>query len=94
MLTAWKIKEIKQLVYAIKNTTIVYDISILLWQYVSVYRRPSSGQRTYVKGAISAYYVLWDPIFLTRCKRKQLRIYIFVKVKIGCSISKNKYEYY
>jgi len=29
--------------------------------------RPSSGQRTQVKGTISAYYVLWDTILFTRC---------------------------
>jgi hypothetical protein len=36
----------KKLVYAIKNTTAVYDIGNLLWQHVSVYRRQSSAQRT------------------------------------------------
>jgi hypothetical protein len=44
-----KIVIIKQLVYSVKNITIVYDIGILLWQHVSVYRGPSSGQCTYVK---------------------------------------------
>jgi len=37
---------IKQLVYYLKNTTVVYNICILLWQHVSVYLRISSGQRT------------------------------------------------
>jgi len=37
---------IKQLVYYVKNTTVVYNISILLWQHVSAYLRTSSGQRT------------------------------------------------
>ena len=45
---------IQQLVDSIKNTTVVYDIGILVWQHVSVYLRPSSGHRTYVKDAISA----------------------------------------
>ena len=46
-------------VYTVSNTT-VYDIGI----YCNMFRhffRPSSGQRTQVKGATSAYYVLRDP---------------------------------
>ena len=41
-------------IYSTRNT-IVYDIGILLWQHVSAYLRPSSGQRTYVKDTTSAY---------------------------------------
>jgi len=44
---------IQQLVYSVKNIAIVYDIGILLWQHISVYLRPSSGQCTYVKDTIS-----------------------------------------
>jgi len=29
--------------------------------------RPSSGQHSEMWGTISAYYVLWNPILLTRC---------------------------
>jgi len=90
---------IKQLVYSVTNTTVVYGF----W-YLNMATcfglRPSSGHRTYVKDTIIVYFVQWDPILLTRCTWKQLRIYIyiyiffFVKFKMGCSISKNKYEYY
>ena len=48
---------IKQAVYSANNTTLVYDIGILLWQHVSAFLRPSSGQRTYVSGTVSAYFI-------------------------------------
>jgi len=32
--------------------------------------RPSSGQHSEIWATISAYYVLWDPILLTRCTKK------------------------
>jgi len=42
-------------IYSVSNTTIVDEIVILIWQHVSVYLRPSSGQRTCVKDTTSAY---------------------------------------
>jgi len=64
---------IKQTVYSDNNSTILYDTGILLRQYVSVILSPIV-RPTCIKGTISAYYVLWDPIILTRCTRKHLRI--------------------
>ena len=42
-----------QTVYSAHNTTKLCDISVLLWHHVSVFLRPSSGQRTYVKGKVT-----------------------------------------
>jgi len=38
-------------------------------------------QATFIRGTISTYYVLWDPILLTKCEQKQ-EYKNFVRVKI------------
>jgi len=48
------------------RTTAVYDIGILLWQHVSVFFRPSLGQRTEVKGKAVPLQARMDP----ECSRK------------------------
>jgi len=51
------IPAILQICYSVQNKT-VYDVGVLLWQHVSVFFGPSSGQHTEVMGKTTAYYVL------------------------------------
>ena len=53
-------------VYSVKNTTIVY-MAICFGLSLNHLQ----GQRTYAKGTVSAYCVLWDPVLLIGCTGKQ-----------------------
>jgi len=65
------------------KTQLCVNINILLWQFVLVLLDHLQASIQRILGTISAYHVLWGPIFLTVCTHKIVqnykKLYIYIK---------------
>jgi hypothetical protein len=74
--------------YSVKNTTIVYDIGILLWQHISVFFRPAFIGKSYNQCVL--YTVGGIPY--TGHSENNYDYKNFVNVQMGCKVKQFHYR--